>query len=100
MTQTINQTTHATVGKSAKRKDAPDKLTGRTRYAGDLAFPRLVHARLVLSPYAHARIVSIDTAAAQAISGVLAVYTSEPLRTANAHRASRSHPPPAPGHLN
>lgn len=100
MTQTVNQTTHATVGKSARRKDAPGKLTGRTRYAGDLAFPRLVHARLVLSPYAHARLVSIDTTAAQAIAGVVAIYTSETLGMANPHSTSRSQAPLAHQEVN
>ena len=93
MTQTVDPTVNTTVGKSALRKDAPDKLTGRTRYAGDLSFPGLVHARLVLSPYAHARIVSIDSTAALAIPGVVAVYTSETLGMANANSTSRSQAP-------
>jgi len=80
MTQTVDQTTqHASIGKSSRRLDAPDKLTGRARFAGDLPFPGLLHARLVLSPYAHARIVNIDTSAALAIPGVVAVLTSKTL---------------------
>ena len=80
MTQTFDKTTqHNSVGRATRRQDAPDKLTGRTRYAGDVSVAGMLHARLVLSPYAHARILSIDTSAAEAIPGVQAVYTSETL---------------------
>jgi CO/xanthine dehydrogenase Mo-binding subunit len=98
MTQTVNQTTqHIAVGKSTRRQDAADKLTGRTRFAGDLPFPGLLHARLVMSPYAHARIVSIDTSTALKIPGVVAVLTSETLAMANANSPSRSQSPLAQG---
>src|SRR5947209_7183350 len=94
MTQTVDQSTQYTsVGKSTRRQDAPDKLTGRARFAGDLPFHRLLHARLVLSPYAHARIVSIDTTQAQAVSGVVAVYTGETLGLAHAGLPSRTQSP-------
>jgi CO/xanthine dehydrogenase Mo-binding subunit len=68
-------------------------LTGRTRFAGDLALPGLLHARLVLSPYAHARIVNIDTSAAEAIPGVVAVFTSKTLGMALANSSSRAQAP-------
>src|SRR6266702_2009132 len=94
MTQTVDKTKHHTaVGKATRRQDAADKLTGRTRYAGDMAVPGLLHARLVLSPYAHARIVNIDTSAAQAVPGVKAVYTSETLSMANPGSSSRTQSP-------
>lgn len=93
MTQTVDPTTHNAIGKSARRQDGPDKLTGRTRYAGDLTLPGLLHARLVLSPYAHARILSIDTSMAEALPGVVAVFTSETLRMAHAGGSSRSQAP-------
>ncbi len=94
MTQTVDKTKHHTaVGKATRRQDAADKLTGRTRYAGDMAVPGLLHARLVLSPYAHARIVNIDTSAAQAVPGVKAVYTSETLGMANRGSSSRTQSP-------
>src|SRR5438477_10098210 len=80
MAQTIEGTsTHTTIGHSTRRQDGLDKVVGNTRYAGDLPLPGLLHARLVLSPYAHARIISIDTSGALAIPGVAAVYTSETL---------------------
>jgi CO/xanthine dehydrogenase Mo-binding subunit len=94
MTQTVDQSTHHTsVGKSTRRQDAPDKLTGRARFAGDLPFHRLLYARLVLSPYAHARIAAIDTKQALAVPGVVAVYTGETLGLAHAGLPSRTQSP-------
>ena len=90
MTQTIDETfPHSTVGKSVRRQDAFDKLTGRTQYAGDLAVAGLLHARLVLSPYAHARIVSIDSSAALETPGVKFVYTAQTLGLAGYDSSSR-----------
>src|SRR5579883_1456954 len=94
MTQTVDQETpFAAVGQPVRRVDAPDKLTGRARFAGDLPFPGMLHARLVLSPYAHARIVSVNSDEALAVPGVVAVYTSETLGMAKAHTASRTQAP-------
>ncbi len=67
------------VGTETRRRDGPEKITGAARYAGDVALPGMLHARLVLSPYASARITRIDTAAARAMPGVAAVYTAEDL---------------------
>jgi len=101
MVQTTNQTTNQTViGKSTHRSDdETDKLTGHTRFAGDLTFPGLLYARLVLSPYAHARIVGVDVAAALAIPGVVAVYTSETLGVAHPDGTSRVQAPLAQGEV-
>ena len=95
MTQTTDPTTthHSAVGRPTRRQDALDKLTGRTRYAGDLPFAGLLHARLVLSPYAHARIISIDITSALEVPGVVAVYTSKTLGMAKATSSSRSQAP-------
>lgn len=94
MAQMIDKTSStATVGQSARRRDAFDKLTGHTRYAGDVSVDGLLHARLVLSPYAHARIVRIDTAAALEVPGVKFVYTSETLGIANYNSSSRAMSP-------
>ena len=76
MAQTIDKTSRSTVGQSTRRQDGFDKVTGRTRYAGDLPIGGLLHARLVLSPYAHARIVSIDTAEAKTMPGVRLIATA------------------------
>lgn len=99
MTQTVDQTTQETnfVGKRTRRQDAPEKLTGRTRFAGDISAPGLLHARLVLSPYAHATINNIDVSEALNVPGVVAVYTSETLEMANPDATSRSQAPLARG---
>ena len=51
-------------------------MRGRGRFAGDISFPHQLHMRLARSPVAHGRVVAIDTAAARASSGVVAVWTS------------------------
>src|SRR3984957_17025328 len=51
-------------------------VTGRGRYAGDIDFPHQLHMRVVRAARAHGRIVSIDTAAARALPGVVAVWTN------------------------
>src|SRR5947199_1698945 len=94
MTQMVDKSTqHNTIGKSIRRQDGTDKVTGRTRYAGDISIPGLLHARLVLSPFAHAHIVKIDSAPALEVPGVKAVYTSETLGMANRDSTSRSQAP-------
>ena len=65
------------VGVGRPRIDSRAKVTGATCYAGDLAMPGLLHARLVPSLYAHARIRAIDAAAALAMPGVVAVLTAQ-----------------------
>src|ERR671933_239629 len=73
------QTPLRLVGKRFKRADSPERLTGQVRYTGDLVLPGLLHGRLVRSPHASARIVSIDKAEAEATPGVVAVLTAEDL---------------------
>jgi CO/xanthine dehydrogenase Mo-binding subunit len=81
------------VGSSLPRPDGPDKVTGRTRYTADQALPGMLHARLVTSPYAHARILNIDTSAALSIPGVVGVFSAETLGMAQADPLSRSQSP-------
>jgi CO/xanthine dehydrogenase Mo-binding subunit len=52
-----------------------DRVTGRTTYAFDITLPGMLHGKLLRSPHAHARIRGVDTAAARAIPGVVAVLT-------------------------
>src|SRR5438105_10920598 len=73
------QTPLRLVGKRFKRADSPERLTGQVRYTGDLVLPGLLHGRLVRSPHASARIVSVDKAQAEATPGVVAVLTAEDL---------------------
>jgi CO/xanthine dehydrogenase Mo-binding subunit len=67
------------VGVSVVRKDGLAKVTGAAEYLDDLAIPNVVMAALVRSPYAHARIVRVDTARAAAAPHVLAVVTTDDL---------------------
>jgi carbon-monoxide dehydrogenase large subunit len=69
------------VGASVKRVEDPRILSGRGRYVDDLVLPRMVHAAFVRSPMPHAVITSIDTTAAKAVPGVLAVLTADDLAT-------------------
>jgi CO/xanthine dehydrogenase Mo-binding subunit len=66
---------YSVIGKSLPRPDAWEKVRGRPIYAGDTAIPGMLFGRIVRSPYASARIVSIDTRAARALAGVAAVLT-------------------------
>jgi len=59
-----------TVGKVARRKDGLAKVTGVEVYASDVELPYMFHARVLRSPHAHARIVSIDTSAAEKMGAV------------------------------
>jgi CO/xanthine dehydrogenase Mo-binding subunit len=67
------------IGRSVRRLDGGEKVTGLTRFAGDVQVPNMLHARLVLSPHAHARIVRIDGKAAAALPGVLGVFAAADL---------------------
>jgi CO/xanthine dehydrogenase Mo-binding subunit len=70
------------IGVPRPRIDAPEKVTGATRYAADGWVHGLLHARLVLSTEAHALIRSIDVEAAREVPGVVAVLTAADLPTA------------------
>ena len=65
----------AVLGKSVPLVDAFEKVTGQLKYAGDLSIPGMLHAKVLRSPYSHARILSIDTSQAGALPGVWAVKT-------------------------
>ncbi len=64
------------IGESLPRPDALGKVTGAASYPGDLIRPGMLHLKVVFAHRPHARIVSIDTAAALAYSGVVAVLTA------------------------
>ncbi len=65
------------VGRELRRKEDPPLITGRARYVDDISLPGQLWAAFVRSPEAHAKIVSIDTAAAAARDGIHAVFTGE-----------------------
>ena len=67
------------VGKRPIRHDGVDKVTGKATYGGYVKVPRQVRGKILRSPHAHAKIKSIDTSAAEAHPGVLAVVTAKDL---------------------
>ena len=73
------------IGTRPVRPDGVDKVTGRAVYGADVQLPRMAHGKIVRSPFAHARIVSIDTSQAEALPGVLAVATSKDLPEVHGH---------------
>ena len=66
-------------GASIKRREDPRLISGLGTYVDDIKMVGMLHLALVRSPYAHANIVSVDTSAAKAAEGVVAVYTGEEL---------------------
>ena len=68
--------THQTIGQSEPRIDAPGKVTGQTLYPGDIACPDMLHMATQFAGRPHARVLSIDTSAAEAAPGVVAVFTA------------------------
>ena len=73
------------MGHSMKRKEDPRFLRGQGRYVDDIKLPGMLHMDIVRSPYAHAKILSINAERALAIPGVLAVITGETLKAYNLH---------------
>ncbi|MBM4423789.1 MAG: aldehyde oxidase [Chloroflexi bacterium] len=67
------------IGKPLPKVDALGKVTGETKYADDLAMPRMLHAKILGCHYPHARIKHIGTARAQALPGVVAIITGADL---------------------
>lgn len=65
------------IGTRPIRPDGTDKVTGRAIYANDVQLSNTLHGKILRSPHAHARIVSIDTSAAQKLPGVTAVITRD-----------------------
>jgi len=64
------------LGDSVERLEDPPLVTGKGRFVGDINFPDQLHMRIVRSAHAHGTIKSIDTSAAEAFPGVIAVWTN------------------------
>jgi CO/xanthine dehydrogenase Mo-binding subunit len=64
------------IGKSIPRMDARDKVTGAALYSGDLTRPGMLHMKTLIAGRPHARVISIDTAQALSLPGVVAVFTA------------------------
>lgn len=65
------------IGTRPVRPDGVDKVTGRAIYGADVRLPGMLHGKVLRSPHAHARILSIDASAALALRGVRAVVTAQ-----------------------
>ena len=65
------------VGTRPIRHDGVDKVIGAAKYGADIQLSGMLHGKVLRSPYAHARIKSIDTSEAEALTGVTAVVTSK-----------------------
>ena len=74
MTATVDETT-TLVGQPVRRVEDARLITGAAKYLDDVQLPRMTHVAILRSPYAHARITSVDTTQAEAHPGVIAVYT-------------------------
>jgi aerobic carbon-monoxide dehydrogenase large subunit len=64
------------IGQSVKRLEDPPLVSGRGRFAADISFPRQLHMRIARANHAHGKIAAIDTSAARALAGVVAVWTA------------------------
>src|SRR6516225_7273774 len=62
------------IGTKVTRLDGPDKATGRAKYSYDINRPGMLHAGILRSPYAHAKVKTLDTSAAEKMPGVKAVH--------------------------
>ncbi|NQV99494.1 MAG: molybdopterin-dependent oxidoreductase, partial [Rhodospirillales bacterium] len=65
------------VGQRTVRPDGVDKVTGRARFGADTRLPGMLYGKILRSPHAHARILSIDTSKAEALPGVKAIVTRD-----------------------
>jgi 4-hydroxybenzoyl-CoA reductase subunit alpha len=77
---------YSIVGKPVPRIDGIAKVTGEAKFTGDLMLPRMLYAKILRSPYPHARILNIDTTRAKRISGVKAIITGNEVAGLQLHR--------------
>ena len=82
------------VNHSVPREDGVAKVTGRAVFTSDIRLERMAHAKLLRSPFAHARILSIDTAEALRQPGVIAVLSGKDLQGIDPYygHAVKDHP--------
>ncbi|MEM4561149.1 MAG: hypothetical protein QXS57_06980, partial [Candidatus Caldarchaeum sp.] len=63
------------MGQRLNRRDAVEKVSGRAVYANDVSFPGMLYAKVLRSPYPHARVKKVDTSKAETLPGVKAVIS-------------------------
>jgi xanthine dehydrogenase molybdenum-binding subunit len=76
------------VGRVARRKDGIAKVTGKEIYSSDVSFPNMLHARVLRSPYPHAKILSVDTSEAEKMGAVCISYKDIPKARYNERQVS------------
>jgi CO/xanthine dehydrogenase Mo-binding subunit len=74
------------VGSRPVRPDGVDKVTGRARFGADVSAPGMLIGKVLRSPHAHARVVSIDTSAAAKVDGIKAIVTRDDFAENKKHR--------------
>ena len=79
----VEDNKYKVIGKSPIRHDGYDKVTGKAKYGADIHPPGLLHGKILRSPHAHARILSVDTSEALKVPGVKAVVTADDLADTN-----------------
>lgn len=67
-----------TIGRATRRKDGVARVTGQEKYTPDISLPRMLHGRVLASPYAHARVKRIDTSGAEALGAVVITWDDIP----------------------
>jgi xanthine dehydrogenase molybdenum-binding subunit len=70
--------TYRVLGKDTIRKDGIAKVTGQEKYASDISFPNMLHARMLKSPHPHARVKSVDVSAAEALGAYTVTFEEIP----------------------
>ena len=90
------RTSFDVVGKSPRKVDGLGLVTGRPKFVADLQLPDTLHVKILGSPHAHARIVSIDPSAAEAMPGVACVLTHENTPATRHTTAGQGYPEPSP----
>ncbi len=71
------------IGKSVKRVEDKRFITGKGHYTDDIVLPGMLHSYIIRSPYAHAKILSVDIAEASSMPGVVAIYTGKDFEGVN-----------------
>jgi len=76
---TIEKPTYSVIGTRPIRPDGAEKVTGKAQYGADIRLPGMIFGKVLRSPHAHARVVSVDASAAASVPGVMAVVTRQDL---------------------
>jgi aerobic carbon-monoxide dehydrogenase large subunit len=82
VTHTLAPSRDTLVGTRVKRSEDLRLITGRSVFVDDVVLPRMVHAAFVRAPHAHAKVVEVDTAAAEGLPGVHVVFTGTQMAAA------------------